>query len=122
MGGGVTKEERAKKYQCTETATPIPALNQDKFQKLRMIFQNECAKAAYINFLRHEESPVPNYFRGMNFVRIGGNAAEAENTLSNCKQEKDTLLRFLLLHPTSTILQILYVRSISHELVIVCLF
>jgi hypothetical protein len=99
MGGGVTKEERAKKYQCTETATPIPALNQDKFQKLRMIFQNECAKAAYINFLRHEESPVPNYFRGMNFVRIGGNAAEAENTLSNCKQEKDTLLRFPTVAP-----------------------
>jgi hypothetical protein len=99
MGGGVSKEKGAKKYQDTTPATPISALNQDKFQKLRMIFHNEYAKAAYINFLRHEESPVPNYFRGMNFIRIGGNIAEAESTLSDCKQEKDTLLRFPTVAP-----------------------
>jgi hypothetical protein len=99
MGGAVTKEESAKKYQNYKSATPISALNQDKFQKLRMIFNDEYGKAAYINFLRHEESPVPNYFRGMNFIRIGGNTAEAENTLSDCKHEKETLLRFPTVAP-----------------------
>jgi hypothetical protein len=101
MGGGVAKENRATKYQFTDTpaSTPIPPLNQDKFQKLRMIFHNPFAKAAYINFLRHEESPVPNYFRGMNFIKIGDNAEVAESTLAGSKKEEDILLRFPTIAP-----------------------
>jgi hypothetical protein len=100
MGGGVSKEDGVQKYQYPNTpVTSIPPLSQDKFQKLRMIFHNDFAKAAYINFLRHEESPVPNYFRGMNFIKIGDNAAEAQSTLSDCEQDEDTFLQFPTIAP-----------------------
>lgn len=85
MGGGISSS----KTESTSLSSSSPggngvSLDRDKFITLRTIFRNDFAKSAYTNFLRHEEaSPLfPNYFREVNFVKIGVDEDAVSSVLS----------------------------------------
>lgn len=52
-------------------------------QLLRIIFSNELAKSAFINFIRHEENSLSeNYFKNANFAIIGSDEKKVSEVLS----------------------------------------
>ena len=58
---------------------------------LRIIFKNELAKSAFINFIRHEDSiyNYENYFKNANFALIGNDERKVSEVLSQHSEEDE---------------------------------
>lgn len=66
-------------------------LEKKEFTVIRLIFSSDFTKSAYINFLRHEDQ-LPgssNYFRDVNFLKIGIKEDAVSDVLSDCGHQSD---------------------------------
>lgn len=61
-------------------------------QLLRLIFKNQFAKSAFINFIRHEEFNFnsDNYFKNANFALIGNDEKKVSEVLSQHSDDEDS--------------------------------